>query len=89
MFMLVFVLTASCEYSTSWSIMWTTCDFTNKESKLPHSNDVDDTWNIIEQAVNLVISDHTVFLNLHYGDVENSADATVQENFKSLEKILS
>ena len=45
------------------------------------------TWNIIEQAVNLVISD-TVFLNLHYGDVENSADATVQENFKLLEKIL-
>jgi hypothetical protein len=85
---LAFVLTTSCEHSTSWSIMWTTYNFT-KESmlKLPSGNHVDDTGNMVEQSVNLVILD-TVFLNLHYGDVENSVDAAVQENFLS-EKILS
>ena len=67
--------------------MWALYCFT-KESKLSGGNHVDNTWNAIEHLTNLLIAD-VVFLNLHYGDVEYSPDAMMEENFKSLKKVLS
>ena len=67
--------------------MWALYCFT-KESKLSGGNHVDNTWNAIEHLTNLLIAD-VVFLNLHYGDVEYSLDATMEENFKFSKKILS
>jgi hypothetical protein len=58
-----------------------------KESKLSGGNHVDNTWNVLKHLTNLLIAD-VVLLNLHYGDVEYSSDATMEENFKSLRKIL-
>ncbi len=80
------VLTASCEHPTSWRVMRTSYYFT-KESKLSGGNHVDNTWNVLKHLTNLLIAD-VVLLNLHYGDVEYSSDATMEENFKSLRKIL-
>jgi hypothetical protein len=59
-----------------------------KESKLSGGNHVDNTWNVIKHLTNLLIAD-VVFLNLHYGNVEYSLDATMEENFKSSKKFLS
>ncbi len=72
---LAFVFATSWEDTTGWSIMWTMYDFT-KESYLSCRNHVDGTWNVVEQAANLVILD-ALFLNLCNGDVENSVDTAV------------
>jgi hypothetical protein len=81
------VLTASPEHPTSWRVMWASYYFT-KESKLSGGNHVDNTWNVIEHMTNLLIAD-VVILNLHYGDVEYSLDATMEANFKLSKKVLS
>jgi len=75
-----FVLTADCEHSTSWRVMWTLNYFT-KEAKLSDSNHVHNTWNVIEHLTNLRVM-NVWFLNLHYGDVEDLLDATMEEYFK-------
>ncbi len=71
------VLTAGCEHPTSWRVMRTSYYFT-KEFKLSGGNHVDNTWNVIKHLTNLLIAD-VVFLNLHYGDVVYSLDATMEE----------
>ena len=49
---------------------------------------IDNTWNVVEQAANLVIPD-VILLDLSYGDVENAVDSKMQEDFKFAMKILS
>ena len=58
----------------------------NKEAELSGGNHVYDTWNIIEHLTNHLIVD-VVFLNSHCGNVEYLTDATMEENFKLLEKV--
>jgi hypothetical protein len=82
-----FVLTTGCEHPTSWRVIWALYYFA-KEAQLSGGNHVYDAWNVIEHLANLFIVD-VVFLNLHDGDVEYPLDATMKENFKSLEKVLS
>jgi hypothetical protein len=75
-----FVLTAGCEHPMSWRVMWTLYYFT-KEAKLSGGNHVQNTWNVIEHLTNLLVANVT-FLNLHYEDVEDLPDATMEEYFK-------
>ena len=67
--------------------MWALYYFA-KEAELSGGNHVYDTWNGIKHLTNLFIVD-VVFLNLTFGDVEYLSDATMEENFKSAEKVLS
>ncbi len=75
-----FVLTAGCEHPTSWRVMWTLYYFT-KEAKLSGGIHVHKTWNVIEHLMNLLVA-NVMFLNLHYGDVEDLPDAMMEEYFK-------
>ena len=84
---LAFMLTACCEHSAAWGVMWA-MHYLTKEAKLSGCNHGYDTWNIIEHSSNLVISD-VVFLNLHYGNVKYLSNAAVEEDFKSSKEILS
>jgi hypothetical protein len=84
---LAFMLTACCEHSASRGVVWST-HYLTKEAKLSCHNHVYDTWDVIEHSSNLVISD-VVFLNLHYGNVEYSSNAVVEEDFKLSKEILS
>jgi hypothetical protein len=81
------VLTAGCEHPTSWRVRWASYHLA-KEANLSGGNHVHNTWNVTEHLVNLLIADVT-FLNLHYGDVEDSLDATMVEYFIFSKKGLS
>ena len=84
---LAFMLTACCEHSVGRGVVWST-HYLTKEAKLSCRNHVYDTWDVIEHSLDLVISD-VVFLNLHYGNVEYSSNAAVEEDFKLSKEILS
>ena len=81
------MLTACCEYSVGRGVVWST-HYLTKEAELSCCNHVYDTWDVKEHSSNLVISD-VVFLNLHYGNVEYSSYAVVEEDFKPLKEALS
>ena len=81
------MLTACCENSAGRGVVWST-HYLTKEAELSCCNHVYDMWDVIEHSSNLFVSD-VVFLNLHYGNVEYSSNAAVEEDFKSSKEILS
>ena len=58
-----------------------------KPSCLPGGNHVHNAWDVIN-IWNFFVMD-VVFLDSHNGDVEYPLDASMKENLKSLEKVLS
>ncbi len=83
----MFVLIAGREHPAGWKVMRASHHFA-KEAELSGDNHAHDTWDVIKHLAIFFIKD-VVFLDLHEGDVEYPPDATIKENLKSLEKILS